>query len=219
MFKKVLIVDDHDVVYEGIRVVLKKNAVLNVCTAQYCEEAILKIKKAFLDKVPFDLLIADLSFKTDYNNILSGENLIASIRIQYPNLKIIVYSMENRLQKVRDLINIHKVNAFVCKGRKGSYELEKALKCVYSKKLFLSSEVENAINPSTNFEIDDYDIKLIKQLSIGLSQGEISKQFKAQKIRPNSRSAIEKRLSILKDIFKANNTIHIVTIAKDLSLI
>lgn len=221
MFKKVLIVDDHDVVNEGVLTVLKSKGIIDVHKAQYCDEASLKIKRAAFDKHPFDLLITDLSFKEDHreSTLLSGEDLVKALRPDNPNLHIIVYSMEDRLQKVRTLINKHQINAYVCKGRKGASELEKAIERVYNKELFLSPQVENALSSKTNLEIDDYDIELIKQLSLGLSQSEISRLFKNNNITPSSLSSVEKQLNKLKDQFKANNAIHLVAIVKDLGLI
>ncbi|APY12108.1 response regulator [Seonamhaeicola sp. S2-3] len=221
MFKKVLVVDDHDVVNEGVLKVLKSNNINNVVKAQYCDEAFLKIKKASLNNQPFDLLISDLSFKEDYkeNKLKSGEDLVAAIKPEYPALKVIIYSMEERLQKVRTLINTYGVNAYVCKGRKGTFELSIALAQVAKNKLYLSPQVQNALNKKNDLEIDDYDIELIKNLSLGLSQAEISTLFKTQNIAPSSLSSIEKRINKLKDIFKANNTIHLVSIVKDLGLL
>ncbi|WP_338357072.1 response regulator [Yeosuana marina] len=221
MFEKVLIVDDHDVVNEGVLAVLKSKGIDQVHKAQYCDEAFLKIKRAVFDNQPFDLLITDLSFKKDYHEskLLSGEDLIAALRPDFPDLQIIVYSMEDRLQKVRILINKHHINSYVCKGRKGATELEKAIECVYNNELFLSPQVENALSSRTNLEITDYDIELIKQLSLGLSQGEISNLLEKNNITPNSLSSVEKRLNKLKDQFKANNSIHLVAIVKDLGLI
>lgn len=221
MFKKVLIVDDHDVVNDGVLSVLKSKGILDVHKAQYCDEASLKIKRATFDKQPFDLLITDLSFKEDHreSNLLSGEDLVKALRPDYPNLHIIVYSMEDRLQKVRTLINNYNVNAYICKGRKGASDLKKAIRSVYNKKIFLSPQVKNALSPKTNLEIDDYDIELIKQLSLGLSQGEISNLLERNNISPSSLSSVEKRLNKLKDQFKANNAIHLVAMVKDLGLI
>lgn len=221
MFKKVLIVDDHDVVNEGVLSVLKSKGITDVYKAQYCDEASLKIKRADFDKKPFDLLISDLSFKGDYreSKLLSGEDLVKAVRLDYPKLQIIMYSMEDRLQKVRTLINKHQLNAYVCKGRKGALELEKAIDSVFNNKLFLSPQVENALSPKTNLEVSDYDIELIKQLSLGLSQAEISKLLRKNNITPSSLSSIEKQLNKLKDQFKANNAIHLVAIVKDLGLI
>jgi two-component system capsular synthesis response regulator RcsB len=43
--------------------------------------------------------------------------------------------------------------------------------------------------------------------------------FKHEGISPNSKSSIEKQVSKLKIYFKANNTVHLVAIAKDLGII
>ena len=68
-------------------------------------------------------------------------------------------------------------------------------------------------------EIDEFDIQLINLLSKGWSQDDISEDLKTKNISPNSLSTIEKRLNKLKVQFKANNTIHLVAITKDLGLI
>ncbi len=221
MFKRALVVDDHDVVNEGVLKVLQSNNILDVAKAQYCDEAYLKIKKATLDKAPFDLLISDLSFKEDYkeSKIKSGEELVEALKPDYPTLPIIIYSMEERLQKVRSLVNTYGISAYVCKGRKGAVELSEAIHQISKNQTYLSPQVANALNSNNNLEIDDYDIELIKNLSLGLSQHEISSLFKSQNVSPSSLSSIEKRINRLKDIFKANNAIHLVAITKDLGLI
>ncbi|MNR56631.1 hypothetical protein D3C85_1772410 [compost metagenome] len=63
------------------------------------------------------------------------------------------------------------------------------------------------------------DIHILKHLAEGTSQDEIIEIFKNSDIKPNSKSAIEKRLSKLKDFFKANNTVHLVSITKDMGII
>ncbi|OEK09508.1 transcriptional regulator [Flavivirga aquatica] len=221
MFKKVLIVDDHDDINNGVLNILNTFNIETIQNAQYCDDAHLKVKKAVFDGQNFDLLITDLSFKKDHREckISSGEELIATLKIEYPELPIIVYSMNSLLQKVRTLINKHHINAYVCKDRKGSLELSQAIEAVYNKKLFLSPQVKNALSSKSDSEIDDYDIELIKQLSLGLSQTEISKHFEQHHITPSSLSSVEKRLNKLKDLFKANNAIHLVSIIKDLGLL
>jgi DNA-binding NarL/FixJ family response regulator len=221
MFKKVLIVDDHGIVNAGVSSVLKDFGINQIHNAQYCDDAYLKTKRAVFDKRPFDLIITDLSFKEDYREgkLSSGEDLIMALRQDYPDLPIIVYSMDDRLQKVRILINKYHVNAYVCKGRKGATELSKAINSINNKELFLSAQVENALSSKKDLEINDYDIELIRQLSKGLSQDEISNLFKNNNLSPSSLSSVEKRLNKLKDQFKANNAIHLVAIVKDLGLI
>ena len=221
MFQKVLINDDHDAILSSIEYILSKSNVDCVERSQYCDEAYLKIKKAQLDEAEFDLLITDLSFKRDHRNINldCGEDLIEKLRTENINIPIIVYSMKDQLQKVRQLINSLNVSAYVCKDRKGSIELKEAIKAVSTGQCYLSPQVSNALSPRVDLEIEDFDIQILKLLAKGLSQDEISSQLKSNDISPNSLSTLEKRLNKLRLQFKANNAIHLVATAKDLGLI
>lgn len=221
MFKKVLIADDLGSINQGIHTVLDTLGIKDIQQVQYCDDAYLRIKKGDLDQLPFDLVITDLSFKADHREqkYPSGEDLIKVLRQDHPELKIIVYSVEDRLQKVRALILNDNVNAYVCKGRHGLIELNKAINEVYSNKIYVSPQVAQALSNKSNLEIDDYDIELVKYLSKGLLQNEISQRLKNAKISPSSVSSIEKRLNKLRVQFKADNATHLVAIMKDLGLI
>lgn len=221
MFKKVIVSDDLLSINQGVLTVLDTLGIKDVQDVQYCDDAYLKIKKAALDNQPVDLLITDLSYKVDHRSqkIKSGEDLVAVLKKEFPNLKIIVYSVEDRLQKVRTLINQHNANAYVCKGRRGLIELSQAINTVYTNKVYLSPQVANALSQKINLEIDDFDLEILKQLSLGLSQDDISKFLKSNNLSPYSISSIEKKISKLKTQFEANNAIHLVAISKDLGLI
>jgi len=221
MFKKILVAEDMDDINKGVRSTLSELHIKNTVHVQYCDDAHLRIKKALKDEEPFELLITDLSFKVDHREqkYPSGEDLIEILKHVQPDLKIIVYSVEDRLQKVRYLIDKFGINAYVCKGRRGLKELSKAIDMVYQNEKYLSPQIEHAMRPQADLEIDDFDIMLVKNLSNGLSQDEISGYFKNKKITPNSLSSIEKRLNRLKIQFKANNATHLVAKVKDLGLI
>ncbi|MDY0780964.1 response regulator [Tenacibaculum sp. IB213877] len=221
MFSKVLVSDDLGSINQGVLSVLDNLGVTNVQQVQYCDDAYLKIKRGILDKDPFDLLITDLSFKADHRKqkYSSGEDLIKVLKEEHPELKIIAYSVEDRLQKVRLLMNTYHTDAYVCKGRRGLIELEKAVPSVYNHQAYLSPQVAQAISHKTDLEINDYDIELVKLLSTGLSQEDISIYLKNNNISPSSLSSVEKRLNKLRIQFKANNAIHLVAIVKDLGLI
>jgi DNA-binding NarL/FixJ family response regulator len=221
MFKKVLISDDLDSINQGVLAITKTLGIAEVTQVQYCDDAFLKLKKGEMDGTPYDLLITDLSFKIDHRaqKYPSGDTLITAVKKDYPQLKVIVYSIEDRLQRVRTLVQNHKVDAFVCKGRHGLTELSKAIEEVYNNKTYLSPQIQQALSDKKNLEIKDYDIKLILQLSKGMSQDEISQLFEQENISPSSLSSIEKRLNLLRVQFKAKNVIHLVAITKDLGLI
>lgn len=221
MFKKVLVSDDLVSINLGIYTVLEQLKIPTVDTVQYCDDAFLKLKKAHLDGVPFDLLISDLSFKKDHReqNFSSGTELIAECKKLYPDLKIIVYTVEDRVQKVRNLMKNIGCDGYVCKGRRGLIELSKAIEVVYNGNTYIFSMLEHALRDNQDLEIEDYDIKLIELLSQGLSQEQISNHFQKNKISPSSLSSIEKRINRLRIQFKANNVVHLVSISKDLGFI
>jgi DNA-binding NarL/FixJ family response regulator len=221
MFKKVLIAEDMEDINKGVHTLLTELGVTQIKQVQYCDDAYLKIKRGVLDNEPFELLITDLSFKADHRSqkYPSGEALVEKLKSEFSTLKVIVYSVEDRLQPVRNLFNKHGIDAYVCKSRSGLKNLTLAIDQVFSGATFLSDEVSNAFNSTNELEIDDYDISLLDNLSKGLSQEEISALYKEKHIVPASLSAIEKRLNKLRVQFNANNAIHLVAIVKDLGLI
>jgi DNA-binding NarL/FixJ family response regulator len=221
MFKKVLIAEDMDDINTGVLAALSELNITTIDQAQYCDDADLKVKKAQIDQMPYELLITDLSFVEDHREqvLTSGEDLIVKLKQEQPDLKVIVYSVEDKLQRVRRLVTQYGIDAYVCKGRKSLQELKNAIKAVAKGEQYLSSKVGGALGNKNDMEIDDYDIELLKLLSKGLSQDEIAKNLKGRNISPNSLSSIEKRLSKLKIYFKANNAIHLIANAKDLGLI
>ena len=222
MFKKVIIAEDLDALNLGIEQVIKDLGITNYQQSKYCDDAFLKIRKAIQDNEPYDLLISDLSFKTDHREvkIANGDELIQKVRELQPDIKIIAYSVEDKNYRIKSLFDHAGVNAFVLKSLNSIEELKKAIDIIStSDQKFISPEVASALQEKNTFEIDDLDIQILKHLSSGTPQDDIIQIFKDLDIKPNSKSAIEKRLSKLKDFFKANNTIHLVSIAKDMGII
>ncbi|WP_416445874.1 DNA-binding response regulator [Leeuwenhoekiella sp. A16] len=221
MFKKVLIAEDFGSISKMLQDLLTELGVQVVDFAQYCDDAYLKLKSATLKQDRYDLLIADLSFKADHRTQVykTGEELIAAVHKENPDLKIIVFSMEEKLQRVRTLIEQYGVKSYVCKGRNGVSELTQAIRSTANDEQYLSPQIACAFNENQNLEIEDYDIELMRHLSLGYSNKEISQQFEITKVGPSSLSSIEKRLNRLRIQFKANNATHLVAIVKDIGLI
>ena len=222
MFKKVIIAEDLDTMNLGIQQVLKDLNILEFQHSKFCDDAFLKIRAAISQNQPYDLLISDLSFKADHrkSDIATGDELIQKVRILQPDIKIIAYSVEDKSYRIKLLFENAGINGFVSKGLNSIEELKKAINLVStSENKYISPEVASALQDKNNYEIDDTDIKILKYLSAGSSQDEIIDIFKNSDIKPNSKSAVEKRLSKLKDFFKANNTVHLVSITKDMGII
>jgi DNA-binding NarL/FixJ family response regulator len=224
MFKKVLIVEEFDIIHSGLKVTLEEVDIASAAIehVSYYDEAFLKLKKGILENKPHDLLICNLFFSEDYKaqEITSGKILIERVREEFPTLKIIVFSEENKAYIIQDLHKNLKINAYVWRNRNGQKELKKAIHYVSSNDdFFISEGLQVAIHPKKEINISEYDLLLIKFLSKGFLQENISIKLKEKGISPSSTSAIEKKLKSLKEYFNANNPTHLVSIAKDLGLI
>lgn len=222
MFQKVLIAEDMDFINSGIKSQLAELNIAQIEYVQYCDEALLKLKSAKLNNVPFDLLISDLSFEEDYveQKIKSGDELIKAVRKEFPQLKIAVFSVEDKEFRIQTLFNEYKINAYVWKSREGLRELKKAIQQIYNtESSYISPHVAGSISKQKKIEISEYDIFLMECLSKGYLQDQISKELIAKNWLPTSISSIEKKLKVLKEHFNANNPAHLVAIAKDLGLI
>lgn len=223
MFKKVLIVEDLDSIIETIKTTLEKLAIPQIEHVKYCDDAILKIKKAQHDKIPFELIISDLSFKEDHreNKIKNGEELITAIKKIQPEIKTIIFSIEDKSFKINSLFDNQKINAYVVKGRNSINDIKTAVLETYKNntRILLPEDQKHSFNKKAIIEIEAYDIQLLQLLSKGYIISEITTEFKKLEIQPNSNSSIEKRINKLKTYFKANNNVHLIAITKDLGLI
>lgn len=222
MFSKVLLAEDIDSINIAVANTLDELNILEKDGVKYCDIALLKIKKALQDNNPYQLLITDLSFKEDSNtnNLNSGEELITAVRQIQPTIKVIVLSVEEKTYRIKSLFEHLHIDGFILKGRNSMPELKKAIQYVYDGNTnYIAPNLSFILQDKTVHEIDNYDIQLIEQLSYGIAQEKMDLKFKELGIEPNSKSTIEKRIGKLKDYFKANNTVHLIAIAKDLGLI
>ena len=222
MFNKVLVAEDLDSISIAVEQALEELSVSEIHHAKYCDDAFLKVKKALQDEAPYDLMISDLSFKTDHREtqLKSGDELIEAVKKIQPNIKTIVFSIEDKSFRIKSLFNDLGINAFVAKGRNSIPELKKAIEGVYNNNSkIVSPELSQALRDKSLIEIEAYDITLLKSLSRGLILDEIATEFKNTGIIPNGCSSIEKRINRLKIFFKANNNVHLIAIAKDLGLV
>lgn len=222
MFQKVLIAEDLDSISIAVVQALQAISISDIYHAKYCDDALVKIKKAIHDNAPYDLLISDLSFKADHreNKLVSGEELIEAVKKIQPDIKTIVFSIEDKSFRIKSLFTNLGINAYVSKGRDSIPELKKTIENLYTnEKATPSIEVNRALRSKSIFEIEAYDISLLKSLSLGLTLEDISSQFKDSGIVPNGTSSLEKRINRLKEYFKANNNVHLIAITKDLGLV
>ena len=222
MFKKVLVAEDLDSISIAVVQALEELNIQVIDHVKYCDEGLLKVKKALMDNEPYDLLITDLSFKEDHRkaNLTCGDELIEAVNTFQPELKKIVFSIEDKSYRIKTLFNDLGINAYVSKGRNSINELKIAIEKVFNnEEMILSSDLAFNFNDKSLIEIESYDISILNLLAQGYILDSISNEFKKLSITPNGTSSIEKRINKLKIYFKANNNVHLIAIAKDFGLV
>lgn len=222
MFQNVLIAEDQNTINKGLEKTLNELRIKDIVTTQYCDDALLKIKGALRNKSPFELLITDLSFKEDHRQreLTSGSQLIEAVKTIQPDIKIIVFSVEHRIGKIKNLIDNYSINAYVEKGRDESIEIKKAIKAVLKEKTYYSPGIERLLsNVDDISQTDQYDILLLQLLAKGLKRDQIADYFNEKDLPARSLSSIEKRINKLKVLFDANTSEQLVFIAFDRGLI
>ncbi|WP_106790870.1 response regulator [Aquimarina sp. Aq78] len=222
MFKKILIAEDQQSISRGLQSTLTELDIPHIETADYCDNALLKLKSSLLKNVPFDLLITDLSFREDHKlrKLYSGEDLIREVRKIQPNLDIIVFSIENRVGVIKKLIDEYRINGYISKGRREAEDMGKAIKSILQGTSYYSEDIVALLRNSSNIsEVSTSDKLILGLLAKGLNQKQISEHFKANNIPSGSKRSIEYRLQDLKILFEADTLPHLISIVKDIGLI
>ncbi len=222
MVTKVLIAEDEDSDNLGIVSKLQKFTNAHIDTAQFCDKAEIMIKRGLQENLPYHLLISDLSFIKGHkkHKIIDGKQLINVVKQAQPEIKIIVFSQENKPAIIKSLFENYNINGYVCKGLYGLQELIKAIDTVIKNDISYTCPVaKEALHQNNILQINSYEVLILQLLAKGYKQEEISQHFIINSILPNSKRSIEDRLRKLRDEFNAKTNIELVVIANKLGLI
>lgn len=221
MFEKVLIAEDYESASISVQRSLKDLEVKNTYFTHYCDDAYDLVQKSIVDNKPFDLLITDLSFEEDgkIQKLKSGNDLINEVRKIAPDLKILVFSSEKRPQMIKTLFDDFYIDGFVSKGRLDVQDLKKAIGLVYKDEKHISQENLVNLRKRETIELTTLQYHILKLVSEGLLQKNISEVLKEKNIKPNGQSTIEKTISQLKENFDAKSNEHLVAMCKDMGIL
>ncbi|MCK0191704.1 response regulator [Arenibacter sp. F20364] len=220
-FEKIFVAEDIDSNNLGVITMLQAAGYTHIGHSQYCDEALLKVKKALLDGQPYDLLITDLSFDNPRTkkSLQNGQELITAVKEISPAIKILVFSVEDDQSTIKSLFEDHKIDGYVCKGLNGLKELQNSIESIANNNTYTCPIATEALQQKNTLALNEYDQKLLTLLAIGYKQNEISILLKEDGISPNSIRSVEANISKLKDYFDAANTTHLVYIASNMGLI
>ncbi|MFN0254441.1 DNA-binding transcriptional response regulator [Pedobacter ureilyticus] len=223
MFQKVLIAEDHETINYSIQKTLEDLGIPNHSKnyAYYCDDAIKRIEKALKEGEPYELLITDLSFEEDIPNqhITTGQDLIKAARKIQPNLKVLVFSIENRIKVAQSLFKDLNIDAYVPKARRDAKDLKTAIETIYQAKKHLSPNLKKDIGEEKFYKFTNFDIIIIKLLSNGVLQKEIPYHLQQKNIKPSGLSSVEKRLSLIKTTLNIFSNEQLIAYCKDKEII
>lgn len=221
MFKRVLIAEDHEIANLSLQKTLSELGVTGVKYVYYCDDAIAWIRNAVSAGEPYDLLITDLSFETDHNrqHLTDGFELIRAAHAVQPDLKVIVFSAENRSHIIGELFNSFAIDAYVRKARRDAEHLKVAIQAVYSDKTYQSPDLKQVIREKNSYEFTTVDIAVVRLLAQGVLQKDIPAHLEAQQIKPSGLSSVEKRLNLMKAVLNCRNNEQLIAYCKDIGVI
>lgn len=207
MFKKVLIAEDHESINISVQKTLADLQIILDPTNYvfYCDDALLRIQKSLRENQPYELLITDLSFEEDVpgHKITTGKELIKAARQLQPDLKVLVFSIENRSSIATALVKELNIDAYVPKARHDAKDLKAAIEVIYKNKQYVSPNLKQKEENMHHFT--DYDKVIVSLLSSGKSQKEMPDLLKQKKMEPSGLSSIEKRLNLIKTTLNISN--------------
>lgn len=207
MIRKILIAEDHESVNLSIQKTAEELKIAAIDYAYYCDDAINMIQKAIEKGDSYDLLITDLSFEEDYKKqtIKNGAALAMAARAIQPDLKILIFSAENRAAVIEKLYQDIKIDGYVRKARGDAKELKNAIKAIDMNSIFYPIELTKNSKPLNAHSFTELDLLIITQLINGQKQQQISAFLESKHISPSSLSSIEKRLKTIKEALNFTN--------------
>lgn len=219
---KILVVDDHQLIIDGIQSSLSKSEGYEVFSTNNCDDAFQQIKQQ-LHKDPFDILFTDLSFDnvSPSATLDGGESLIKAVKELDTDIKIGVVSGHTETNRVYNVISNLQPDAYILKSHTGADELDFAIKKMLNNERFYTYEIHQKIlkRNVVQIQMDEVAVQILKELpkhpKISNLEGVIEKENGGYlKLR-----SIENKLANLRIDLNANNNTDLVLKAKELGII
>ena len=180
----------------------------------------MRIQKALRENHPYELLITDLSFEEDVpGKITTGQELIKAAKQIQPDLKVLVFSIENRLIIANSLLKDLAIDAYVPKARRDAQDLKLAIETISKNKKYLSPNLKRNINDENQYDFNPVEIVVITLLADGKSQQEISDYLQQKNMKPSSLSSIEKGLHHIRTALDLSKNGQLIAYCKDRGII
>jgi len=129
MKKKLIIIDDHRIIRDGLKAIFKKNKNFLVVADLDNEEDLFR----FLKSEECDIILMDIHL-----NSTNGIELTRRVKMEYPNVLVIMHTMSDDPYNIKEAKSIG-AEGYILKSS-GQKDLEKALEIVSNGGIFYLKE-------------------------------------------------------------------------------
>jgi DNA-binding NarL/FixJ family response regulator len=188
----VLLTDDHQIIIDGLKSLLKNQEEINVAAEATNGREALRI----LDLISIDVLLMDIDMP-----VMNGIDALKKIRRQNSKVKVIILSMHNEAGMIKSLIELG-ANGYLLKSCSQN-ELVDAIKKVGTGQSYFSSDVTLALlKPPTNQGqpnelLTERETEILRLIASGFSNKEIGDQlFISHRTVDTHRTNLMKKLDV-----------------------
>ncbi len=196
---RVFIVDDHQLVIDGIRSLLSGSDNYQVSGSSRHPESVLEL----LMENPSDILLTDISMPA-----MSGIELTRIVKKKFPSIKVIAISMHGENQIVKEMLDSG-ISGYILKNT-GKQELIDALNKVSAGGTFFDEAVTREILNSFSSRNDEKRLTVREIEIIKLIEKEFNNREISEKLFISERTVETHR----KNIFRKTNTQSVVGLLK-----
>ncbi len=161
----ILIADDHQIVIEGLKMILEAYEELHVVAEVNNGVQVL----SYLESNPVDIVILDINMPE-----MDGIQCAKKIKKNYPEIKVIILTMYAQKSFVEEILKIG-IDGCLLKNNTGK-ELAEAIKRVHSGSSYFD-QIQNFNDNDQKhreYKISDREIEIIRKLAEGMTSSQIS---------------------------------------------
>ena len=202
---RIAMVDDHQIVIDGIMALLREDGDLQIVATANTAENILRL----LEQTEVDILLTDVVMEG-----MGGQQLARQVRNDYPAIKIIALSMSGVGEIVEEMINDADISGYLLK-QTGKQELLAAIKKVHGGGQYFQPQILDELAKQANVrtEAETANLTIREKEIILLLEKNLSSKEIASALNISVRTVETHRKNILKKT-DTNNLLSLVKWAK-----
>jgi two-component system, NarL family, nitrate/nitrite response regulator NarL len=198
----IAIVDDHQIIIDGLIALLKKHADINICCTANEGAAMLEL----LQNTPVDILLTDVMMPG-----MNGRELARLVKQQFPSVKIIALSMSGQGDIVEEMITQADIAGYLLKQTNGA-ELADAIHKVYQGSSFFQADVLRELEAQAHIkkQVEAMHITNREKQLIGLIEKDLTNKQIAEALNISTLTVETHR----KNIFRKTGTNNALSLVK-----